>query len=49
VKRLIIRFIKAFGYEIIEKAFPESHIKLLRNIKRVDKRTKKNKIKKDKK
>jgi hypothetical protein len=30
----------------VETAFPAKHLKLLRNIKRVDKRTRKNKSKK---
>lgn len=45
IKRLVMRFIKAYGLSYVEEAFPIKHLKLIRNIKRVDKRTKKNKNK----
>ena len=45
MKRLVMRFIRAYGTSYVEEAFPLKHLKLIRNIKRVDKRTKKNKNK----
>lgn len=45
IKRLVMRFIRAYGLTYVEDAFPIKHLKLIRNIKRVDKRTKKNKNK----
>lgn len=45
IKRLVMRFIRAYGLNFVEEAFPIKHLKLIRNIKRVDKRTKKNKNK----
>lgn len=41
----MMRMIKAYGIEKLTEAFPAKHIKLLRNVKRVDRRTKKNKDK----
>lgn len=41
----MMRMIKAYGIEKVTEAFPAKHIKLLRNVKRVDRRTKKNKDK----